>query len=90
MGRRPLGFIWQEVIDGLEVGEHVGMKLCFWKLNLAAVNMDWKGQRWGDQLGSKEDVMTDLNPRGRATGIERMHECKRRFREKITGILKVS
>lgn len=29
-----------------------------WKLNLVAVSVDWsrKGERWGGQLGSREDV----------------------------------
>lgn len=43
------------------------MKLCFWELNLAGVSADGEGQRWGDQLGSRED----LHPRRRATGEKR-------------------
>lgn len=59
-----MGFIWEEVLDGLGVGEHVGMRLYFWELNLAAVHMDGKGQGWGDQLGSREDVVKTYTPGG--------------------------
>lgn len=48
-----MGFIWQEVIDGLGVGEHVSTMLYFWELNLAAVHMDGKGKggetNWGPE-----------------------------------------
>ena len=40
------------------------MKLCFWELNLAAVDVDGEGQRWGDQLGSREDVVKTCTPGG--------------------------
>lgn len=52
-----LEFFWQEAIDGLGVGKDMGKKLCFQKLNLTALDVDWsrKRQRWGDQLRSRED-----------------------------------
>lgn len=47
-GGGTLGLVWLEVIDGLGAGDHAGLKLCFWKLHLAAVSVDWKRQSWGD------------------------------------------
>lgn len=55
-GRGNLGFIWQEAIDGVGAGNGVGVKLCFQKLNLAEVSMDWgrKGQRWEASWGPEK------------------------------------
>lgn len=66
-GRGTLAFILQEAIDGVGAGKDVDVKLCFQKLNLAAVGMDRgrKGQRWGGQLGSREDVGKTWTPGGR-------------------------
>lgn len=66
------------------------MKLCFWELNLAAVDVDGEGQRWGDPVGIQRRCNKDLHPRRWATGREKMHECKRHFRDKISGILEIS
>lgn len=39
------------------VGKDMGVKLCFQKLNRAALDVDWsrKRHRWGDQSRSRDD-----------------------------------
>lgn len=81
-----MGLVWLEVIDGLEAGDHAGLKLCFWKLHLAAVSVDWK-RKLGRPAGVQKRRSEHLHPRKRATGTERMHECERHVRDKFSGIL---
>lgn len=63
-GNRGFGFVWQEAIGGLGDGKDVDMKLYILKLNLAAGDMDWsrKGQMWGDQPRSREDMVKTWTP----------------------------
>lgn len=66
----------------------MGVKLCFQKLNRAALDVDWsrKRHRWKTSRGP-ETTERRPGPQGRATGTARRRACRKRFGDKISRIL---